>query len=239
MAKPKKSKKLKKTRARPDLNAMIAEIGPCPKYTPGMSADHRGQVSRDRVAWQTRLRETIETHRRRSRMSDVEALQETHSPTVEIAVDDPEATRKVRRNITRVRQSEAWRHNRLTGMQRDAEKEMEFAWRQRTPGLGAATSKYGLQRGGTTRIDLGSSVEASWCEFAALVHRRRIMLDAVIDCLAEPLTLAEVERKHRMRRGQAFDNYVAALDLWCEVRGWIRGPRMDGGPHLAAEGVVR
>ena len=161
--------------------------------------------------------------------------QERHSPTVEIAVDDPEGTRKARRNLTRVRQSEAWRHNRLTGMQRDAEKEMEFAWRQRTAGLGAASSRYGEARGGSSRADLGSSVDASWLEWAKMAHQRRILVAAVIDCLAEPRTLAEIERTHRMRRGQAFDNYVAGLDLWCEVRGWTRGPRMDGGPHLAAE----
>jgi hypothetical protein len=33
-------------------------------------------------------------------------------------------------------------------------------------------------------------------------------MDAVINCLAEPLTLAEVERKHRMRRAQPSDNDV-------------------------------
>jgi hypothetical protein len=165
--------------------------------------------------------------------------QEVHSPTVEIAVDDPEATRKTRRNLTRVRQSEAWRHNRLSGMQRDAEKEMEFAWRQRTAGLGAAVSKYGESRGISNRADLGASVDEAWCAWASQTGPRRIMLAAVIDCLAEPKSLAQVERDHRMRRGQAFDNYVAALDLWCEIRGWIRGPRMDGGPHLVAEGVAR
>ncbi|MFN4017621.1 MAG: hypothetical protein ACK4JB_19935 [Reyranella sp.] len=161
--------------------------------------------------------------------------QERHSPTVEIAVDDPEATRKTRRNLTRVRQSEAWRHNRLTGMQRDAEKEMEFAWRQRTAGLGAASPRYGEARGGSNRGDLGSSIDASWLEWTKMAHDRRILVAAVIDCLAEPRTLAEIERGHRMRRGQAFDNYVAGLDLWCEVRGWTRGPRMDGPPHLVAE----
>ncbi|HQS15013.1 hypothetical protein [Reyranella sp.] len=161
--------------------------------------------------------------------------QERHSPTVEIAVDDPEATRKTRRNLTRVRQSEAWRHNRLTGMQRDAEKEMEFAWRQRTAGLGAASSRYGESRGASSRADLGSSIDASWREWVALAHQRRIMIDAVVDCLAEPKSLAQIERDRRMRRGQAFDNYVAGLDLWCEVRGWTRGPRMDRGPHLLPE----
>lgn len=164
--------------------------------------------------------------------------QERHSPTVEIAVDDPEGTRKARRNLTRVRQSEAWRHNRLTGMQRDAEKEMEFAWRQRTAGLGAAVSQYGLLRGGSGRADLGSSIDTAWLEWTKLAHQRRILVAAVIDCLAEPRTLTEIERTYRMRRGQAFDNYVLALDLWCEVRGWMRGPRMDGGPHLGPESVT-
>jgi len=127
----------------------------------------------------------------------------------------------------------------VTGMQRDAEKEMEFAWRLRTAGLGAAVSKYGLQRGGSGRADLGSSADATWIEWSKLAHDRRILVAAVVDCIAEPRTLAEIERTHRMRRGQAFGNYVLALDLWCEVRGWIRGPRMDGPPHLAAEGVAR
>lgn len=161
--------------------------------------------------------------------------QELHSPTVEIAVDDPEATRKTRRNLTRVRQSEAWRHNRLSGMQRDAEKEMEFAWRQRTAGLGAAASRYGESRGASSRADLGASVDASWREWVALAHRRRLLVEAVVDVLTEPRSLAEVEHNRRMRKGEAFRNYAAGLDLWCEVRGWIRGPRMDGGPHLVAE----
>ena len=69
----------------------------------------------------------------------------------------------------------------------------------------------------------------------ALAHRRRILVEAVVDVLTEPRSLAEVEHNRRMRKGEAFRNYAAGLDLWCEVRGWIRGPRMDGGPHLVAE----
>lgn len=165
--------------------------------------------------------------------------QERHSPTVEIAVDDPEATRKTRRNLTRCRQSEAWRHNRLTGMQRDAEKEMEFAWRQRTAGLGASASKYGAVSGRSVRADLGADVERTWLEWVAEAHRRRVMVDPVIDCIAEPMTLAQVELKHRMRRGQAMDNYVRALDLWSELRGWIRHAPVGPGPSVGPEGVMR
>lgn len=166
--------------------------------------------------------------------------QERHSPTVEIAVDDPEAKRQTRRNLTRCRQSEAWRHNRLTSMQKDAEKEMEFAWRQRTAGLGASVSKYGLVPPGRhTRMDLGSDVETTWLEWAKEAPRRRIMIDAVTDCLAELLTLAQIEMKHRMRRSQGMANYTKGLDLWCELRGWMRGPVMSAGPNIGPEGPTR
>jgi len=63
------------------------------------------------------------------------------------------------------------------------------------------------------------------------------MIGLVIDCLTEPLTLPEVERKHRTRRGQAMDQFIFALDLWCELRGWVRAPRMQAGPRLLPEGV--
>lgn len=164
--------------------------------------------------------------------------QEQHSPTVEIAVDDPEATRKTRRNLTRCRMSEAWRHNRLTGMQREAEREMELAWRQRTAGLGASVSRYGVQRGGSTRLDIGADADATWREWAADAPRWRIMVAPAIECFAEPKTLAQIERDHRMRRGQALVNYQAALDLWCYLRGWIRAMPTPVGPSLAAEGVT-
>lgn len=172
-----------------------------------------------------------------SRRSDNEATR--LRGTVEVSVDDPEATRKARRNLTRCRQSEAWRHNRLTGMQRDAEKEMEFAWRQRTSGLGAAVSKYGAVAGGSVRADLGADVDATWRDWSREATQRRIMVAAVIDVLSEPKTLADVERDHRMRRGQAMEHYVRGLDLWCELRGWIRGPVLQDGPTLVAEGVTR
>ncbi len=154
--------------------------------------------------------------------------QERHSPTVEIAVDDPEATRKARRNLTRCRQSEAWRHNRLTGMQREAEREMELALRSRIAGLGTAVSRYGAARGGGTNIELGSATDSLWRAWATEAPQRRIMVAVVIECLTEPKTLTDIERDHRMRQGQAFEHYAAGLDLWCELRGWTRTPASIG-----------
>lgn len=154
--------------------------------------------------------------------------QERHSPTVEIAVDDPEATRKARRNLTRCRQSEAWRHNRLSGMQREAEREMELALRSRIAGLGTAVSRYGTARGGGANVDLGSASDALYREWAAEAPRRRIMVAVVIECLIEPKTLGQIERDYRMRDGQAFQHYATGLDLWCELRGWTRQPASIG-----------
>jgi len=154
--------------------------------------------------------------------------QERHSPTVEISVDDPEATRKARRNLTRCRQSEAWRHNRLSGMQREAEREMELAWRSRTVGLGASASKYGRSFGGGARSDVAFAMDDVWRDWTGEAPRRRIMLVVVIECLTEPKTLGQIEREHRMRDGQAFQHYAAGLDLWCELRGWTRTPASIG-----------
>lgn len=159
--------------------------------------------------------------------------QEVHSPTVEIAVDDPEATRKTRRNLTRCRQSEAWRHNRLDGMQRDAWMEMAKAYQIRTSGSRPARSSYGPRVGsGQPESAILEETWRNWCTSAV---DRRIMVNAVIDCLIEPKTLAEIERDYRMRRGQAMDEFVSGLHLWAELRGWARGPRMQAGPHLLPE----
>lgn len=165
---------------------------------------------------------------RRKAPRDALDWQERHSPTVEISVDDPEATRKARRNLTRCRQSEAWRHNRLTSMQREAEREMELAWRSRTAGLGASVSKYGPSQGGGGRADVAFASDDTWREWAELAPKRRIMVAVVIECLTEPKTLGEIERGHRMRDGHAFLHYATGLDLWCELRGWTRMPAQIG-----------
>lgn len=168
-----------------------------------------------------------------------DAKRATGAELVEVSVDDPEATRKARQNHTQCLRSEAWRHNRLTGMQQDASKEMEFAVRARTVGTGAAVSKYTPLGGpGAARGDISAATDKTWRDWAEMAPKRRIMVAVVIDCLVEPKTLGQVERDHRMRRGQAMEQFALGLDLWCELRGWIRGPRPGIGPHLAPEGVT-
>jgi len=159
----------------------------------------------------------------------------TTDDTVEIVTDDPTDRKKRRQNLTRAKQSEVWRHNQLDGMQRDAWHEMALAWQTRTVGLGPSRSKYGINGGG---VPAGYKLDQEWRDWCAAAIDRRIMVGVVIDCIAEPWTLPEVERKHRMRRGQAMDQFILGLDLWSELRGWLRGPRIQAGPTLLPEGVT-
>lgn len=154
--------------------------------------------------------------------------------TVEISVDDPDDVKKRRKNTTRVKQSEAFRHNKLDGMQREACREMVIAWQTRTMGLGPSRSKYGFTGGGMRD---SYQLDEEWKNWLAAAVDRRIMVAVVIECLVEPKTLTQIEHDHRLRRGQALIQFTAGLDLWAELRGWMRGPRMQAGPRLLPESV--
>ena len=204
----------------------LAAIGPEPGYDDVHTVEDAAKVAKTRVAWQERRREVTDAHRKRSRVTDVEAMQERHSPTVEIAVDDGDAKRRTRSNYTRVRQSEAWRHNRLSAMERQAELEMARAWQARTGGLRMKSTNLFL----TARSNSGSRLlnfkeellHIVWADFVREAKRQRINFRVVVEVLTEPKTLAEVERDHRLKSGMAFSFYVRALALWCVVRGWVR-----------------
>jgi hypothetical protein len=135
-----------------DLREALQAAGPKPDYANAHTVEEAAQVARMIVAWHARRAAITEAHRRRSQLSDPGLLQERHSPTVEVAVDDPEEKRRARRNLTRVRQSEAWRHNQLTPMQRQAEGELLTVWKLRTAGLGAVATKYGRVPGGVADV---------------------------------------------------------------------------------------
>ena len=205
----------------------LAAIGPLPGYDDVHTVEAAATVAKSRVAWQDRRAEVAAAHRKRSRVTDVEAMQERHSPTVEIAVDDG-ASKRTRSNYTRVRQSEAWRHNRLSAMERQAEIEMARAWQARTGGLGAIRSalRPRLASGGYRESVESSTLESAWLETTREARRRKINFRVVVEILTEPKTLAEVEHDHRLKSGMAFSFYVRALALWCVVRGWVR--RTDG-----------
>jgi hypothetical protein len=111
-------------------------------------------------------------------------------------------------------------------MQQSAERELEFAWRALTHGLGAAKMKMGFEPRGhcDSQNDVAANVGETWREWHREAGRRGIDQRAVIDLLTEPKTLAQVERDRRLRRGHAFAIYARGLDLWAEIRGWMRRP---------------
>jgi hypothetical protein len=116
-------------------------------------------------------------------------------------------------------------------MQRDAEREVEFAYRALTHGLGASRMKMGIEPRGhyDAQSDVSANVAETWRDWCREARRRRIAQPAFLEVLTEPKTLAQIERDRRLRRGQAFDNYSRGLDLWAELRGWTRrGPAPIG-----------
>jgi hypothetical protein len=208
-----------------DLRAALAVAGPLPLYNDVHSVEAAAGVAQQRVLWHRQRAAISESHRRRSQLSDPGLCQERHSPTVEIAVDDPEAKRKARRNLTRVRQSEAWRHNRLSTMQRQAESEIALVWQTLIAGLGPVTSAAFRARFGSTAAAALIAVvglEKTWREFVPELRRRRIRFAVILEVLTEPRTLREIETSLRLSHGRALAIYERALDLWCELRGWLR-----------------
>jgi hypothetical protein len=209
----KASRSFPKRRPR-DLREALAVAGPQP------------DEAQQRVLWLRHRAKINDSYRRRTQLSDPILVQERHSPTVEIAVDDPEAKRKARRNHTRVRQSEAWRHNQLSSMQRQAESEILLVWRVLIAGVGSASSSGFKPRFGrvqpTPMLMAALGLERVWRSFVPELRRRRIRFAVLLEVLTEPRTLAEIEHRLRLVRGRALAIYERALDLWCELRGWIR-----------------
>jgi hypothetical protein len=211
----------------------LQALGPCPDYTADVATvEAAAAVARARVAWQGTREAIMAAHRKRLRVSDPEVSQERHSPTVEISVDDPAGTRRARRNVTRVRQSEAWRHNTLTAMQRQAEQEMQEAWRARTLGLGVTGSNLNAVRAGKTigdPTDMSdqkalwlAQLDDAWRGLVAECRRERIPFAVVVAVLTEPRTLGEIDRQFRLGAGASMFEYVRALDAWSWLRGWAK-----------------
>lgn len=214
-------------RAPMDLREALKAAGPKPIIDHAASDEMIEASAAALLAWLRRRTAITETWRKRSRLGDPQLLQERHSPTVEIAVDDPAGKRRTRRNWTRVRQSEAWRHNNLDSMQRQAEAELLAVWTQRTAGL----QTHGLR---LDRVGPGTppafddaraiQLDRTWLDWVREAPGRGIDVAAFIMLLTEPRTLVEVERACRMARGEAFEAYRQGLDLWAKLRGWLRAP---------------
>lgn len=225
MAAPKRSKKLKKPKEQVSLQDQLRRLGRFPRpsgpYDP-MLLDV-DLLAKRQLDWFVQRERIVETWRKRSKLGDAEETQARNNPTEDISVDYSEGEKKARKNVTRVRQSEAWRYKQLTPMQRQAESEMLLAWKSITAGLGTSSSRYGEPGGkGIDRQSLSADIDAIWVEFMKEARLRKINVSVVLECLTEPKTLPEIERAKRLRPGSALATYQAGLDVWCALRGWTR-----------------
>lgn len=220
MAKRSDKPKAKKVKEGGDLTSRLKRLGPYPRSADGGI----GELARLRLTWHVERARIVDSWRRRNRLRAVD-IQEINFPTEEIAVDLPEGERRVRRNRTRVRQSEAWRHNQLTVMQRQAETNMEISWKVRTQGFGPLVAGYtGMPsaRVASPVQDLDARLEQEWLEWFREALAKKIAVAVVLDVLTEPRTLADIEKSRKLKRGKALAEYQRGLDLWCEQRGWKR-----------------
>lgn len=224
-AKPKgkASKRVKKERSVLDIDAKLRLLGPYPMATGPCDDLDYDALTRRRLDWTAARSKLLAQKHEASRITDIDAIKAKNAPTVEVSIDDPEAKKRARKNLTRVRQSEAWRYKQLSPMQRQAEIEMETAWKARTTGLDAAVSRYGSYATGTPSVhEMGAAIDRTWRDWINEARLRGVVVNVVIECFSQPKTLPDIEHEYRLRPGAALSHYQRGLDIWCELRGWMR-----------------
>jgi hypothetical protein len=205
-----------------EVDDRLRRLGPYPLAEGPYDDLDYDALTRRRLDWTAQRRYLLALRHELGKKTDNDAIQA--KATVEVAVDDPESKRKARKNLTRVKQSEAWRYRQLTPMQRQAEGEMILTWRTMTVGLGTASAKYGsfAPGHGGGEHELSVALKAAWANWLKLAKSSHISFSVVLDCLVEPKTLTDIEKERRLDAGQALAIYQQGLDLWCTLRGWVR-----------------
>jgi hypothetical protein len=204
----------------------LRRLGPYPIVTGPYDAEDYDNLTRRRLDWITQHKRLLAQKHDLGKKTDNDAIQAKH--TVDLAGDDSAGQQQARKNATRVRQSHAWRYNQLDGTQRQAEIEMESAWRSRIAGFGPVTAKYGALGGRGEPFTAGADMEKAWIDWAvealreAADGKKTVNISPFIDCLIEPKTLKDVERDHRLEPGDALANYQKGLHIWCRLRSWVR-----------------
>ncbi len=215
---PKPKKKIAKSLR--EVNEKLRRLGPYPMITTGpYDAEDYDALTRRRLDWTRQRRVLLALKTELSRRSDNEATR--LRGTIPLAEGDSEGQKHARKNATRVRQSEAWRHKQLDGVQRQAEIELDQVIRAKLGGP-ALVAKYGRIGGGHNPYEISAAMSATWVSWIEHARIRGIDHDAVVDCIAQPLTLGDIEKGHGMVDGQGIVNHRRGLDLWAELRGWIR-----------------
>ena len=226
-AKPaKKAQSKRDPKSVKEVTDRLCRLGPYPIVTGPYDAEDYDNLTRRRLDWITQHKRLLAMKHELGKKTDNDAIQAKR--LVAVGDDDSKGQQAARKNATRVMQSHAWRYNQLDGTQRQAEIEMEAAWRSRIAGFGPVTAKYGSLGGRGEPFTAGADMEKAWTDWTveALKEnadgRKTVNLSAFVDCLIEPKTLKEVERDQRLAPGAALSNYQTGLQIWCRLRGWAR-----------------
>ena len=200
------------------VNEDLRRLGPYPMVSAGpYAAEDYDALTRRRLDWTERRRQLLADKHAFSQRSDNDAIR--LRGTVALAAGDSAGQEKARKNATRVRQSEVWRYKQLSGTQRQAEIEMEHVIRVLLGGP-SLVAKYGAISGGRDPATLSAAMDKTWRDWRRDAAARGINVEAVVDCIGQPKTMAEIERERGFSAGQGIDNHRRGLDLWAQLRGW-------------------
>lgn len=152
--------------------------------------------------------------------------QELHSPTEPVRVRLGHGGREAD-TVTRRRVSDARFWGGLDGQQQDAMVQIDEALRATAGTTYAPASRFIREPKGTGNESPGERrlrLLDAWRDWSREGARRLGLhfAEPLIAYLIDPVTLGEIDRRRRWRNGTARGKIVAALDLWCEVRGWKR-----------------
>lgn len=191
----------------------LRRLGSYPMATGPYDAEDYDALTRRRLDWMAQRSRLLTFKNELGKRTDNDAIQ---AKTTEVlSVDD------VRKNASRVKKSEAWRHKQLDSMQQQAEVELEQVIRSELGGP-AVTARYGRIGGGHDPFMVSAAMQRDWVEWRAKAARHGVLIEAVVDCIREPWTMAEVERRHGIKGGDGIANHRLGLDVWAEQRQWVR-----------------
>ena len=197
-----------------DAEDRLRRLGTYPMVVSGpYDADDYDALTRRRLDWTTERKRLLMLKHELGRKTDNEAT--SLRGTVTLTDEDN------RKNATRVKQSEAWRYKQLDGVQRQAELELERVMRA-TRGGPSLVANYGRVGGGNDPYAISAAMEQAYSAWRATAVSRGVLIEAVLTCIIEPVTMAEIERAHGIAAGDGIRNHCNGLNVWAEIRGWVK-----------------
>jgi hypothetical protein len=114
----------------------------------------------------------------------------------------------------------------LTEPQQDAMVEIEIGYRIIASGVGFKTfDPLKIPGNGYASVsNRAAEILSDYFSWGRELQRRRISHAQAIAVIVEGRTCNEVDRHSRQKNGAARINLLAALDTFCELRGWVQKP---------------